>query len=687
MKKRITCRTLFFTFLFAGFAGFARDTLTCKLPRITITANRYEKDSFETHLQVNLLHESGSWSQGQSNFGEWIASIPGVSLSETGPWSHKPVIRGLSEAHILTLVDGMKLDVLRNYGNHAPLVDIDQIERIEVIRGPGSVLYGSNAVAGVVNIITKSPKKTSHQYAINSRIGLQYASVNRQWSEMMMLQGRYGKYNMLLNITHRKADDINTPAGRLKNTAFSGYTSDLKLVFQPSVNQQLLFSGHLTRMNDVGVPINPKARTAHFKMYNRDRITLSYKYQRPDQFISDISMDLYYQQGEREFDALLYHIPKKGANFVNNHLNAHRDVKTWGGSLQTGWRLSGANLLTAGVDCFTERDNTRRLSDSVIVNAEDQMQMDPPADLTPPTPLSNREGLAAFLEDEWYIASWISLNAGMRYDAIFSEAEGTPGTLTELNRNETDRDYSGNIGVVIRLGNQIRLTGNIGRAFKAPTLQERFFKGTAQVGYLYGNPNLNSETSINLDAGFRLKSDCFQISLNMFHNRIHEFIVMKPVSAGADTFLYDNVGCADLYGIEWNGRFQLIDALTLFANSAYVGGQDRELNENLPKIPPLNSLMGITFGNEMQNYWLTFAGEFHDRQQYSAKNESQTDGYILFDICSGLKISRLLSLKSPIYITLNIRNVFNESYRDHLSNVTWWNAPGRNIIFGIRGNF
>jgi len=686
MKKRIICYPFFFTLIITGFTNYAADTLTYRLPRITITANRYEKDSFETHLQVHLLHESESWQQGHSSLGDWLTLIPGVSQSQSGPWSHKPVIRGLSEAHVLILVDGMKLDVLRNYGNHAPLVDIDQIERIEVIRGPGSVLYGSNAMAGVINIITKSPQNTTDQYALKSRIGLQYASVNRQVSEIVNLQGEYGKTDFLLNITHRDAEDINTPKGILMNTAFSGYTSDLKIDFHPDTNHHIQVSGHLTRMDNVGVPINPKARTAHFNMYNRNRIALNYQWRQPNQLISRIITDMYYQQGEREFDALLVHIPK-GSNFVNNQLNAHRNVKTWGGTLQTGWKLAVENLLTAGVDFFAEQDDTRRISDPVIVDALDNVKTDPPADLIPPTPFSHREGMAVFLEDDWRIISWMSLNTGLRYDAIFSHADGTPGTLTETDRNETDRDFNGNIGMVIGLSRHMRLTGNMGKAFKAPTLQERFFKGTAQVGYLNGNPDLNSETSLNMDAGFRWRSEDFQTSLNLFLNQIDNFIVMKPVSLNADTFLYDNVGEAVLYGAEWTGRFRLSGRLELSASAACVRGKDREKIENLPKIPPLNGRFACTYDDPMRAYWITLESEFHDSQDYTAVNESKTDGYILAHFSSGLKINRLFQLKAPIYVTLNVQNIFNESYRNHLSNVTWWDAPGRNIIIGILGNF
>jgi len=678
-------KRIIFTFFLLSLPVLSRDTLTYQMPRIVVTANRYEKDLFESHLQANVLHEDLAWQQGRSGLGEWLDIIPGISRIQSGPWSEKQVIRGLSEAHVLTLVDGMKLDVLRHYGNHAPLVDIEQIERVEIIRGPGSVLYGSNAVAGVINIITKSPENMPGAYALKSRVGLQYATANRQFNQVLTLSGKYGKYNMLLNISHRKADDIDTPSGRLANTAFSGTTADFKFGFHPNDAHRLLLSTHLTRMDDVGIPLNPRAKSARFTAYNRDRIAFSYQWHPEKKILAHLKTEFYLQQGEREFDAFLYHIPK-GALYVNNRLNAHRDVKTAGGSFQTGWHITPSNFLTAGMDLFYESDDTRRIADAEVVDIDDQIKMNPPADRTPPTPGSSRKGFALFLEDEWRLSDLISLNSGLRTDLIYSDADGTANTLTERDKQVTDGDISASLGTVIRLSGPVRWTLNIGRAFKSPTLQERFFKGTAQVGYLEGNPDLKSETSMNLDSGLRLKTERLETSLSVFRNQIDHYIIMNPVVATADTFLYENVGEAVLYGAEWDARLRWT-FFTLFADVAYVRGQDREQNTDLPKMPPLHGTLGIELGNKSGDYWITLSGQLVSEQTLVAKNEMTTNGYELIHVSSGWNIGGPFHMKNPVYLTLNIQNLFNTSYRDHLSSVTWWDAPGRNIIFGIRGNF
>ncbi|MBN1782139.1 TonB-dependent receptor [bacterium] len=679
-----TCTII--AFILASGSVPARDTLTYEFPRIIVTANRYEKQLFETHLPAGLIHEARIWNSGYTGLGDILRTEAGISQTQTGPWSEKPVIRGLSGAHVLTLVDGLKLNVLREYGDHAPLVDVDQIERIEIIRGPASVLYGSEAVAGVVNIITKSVHASPERMLLKSQFGTRMASVNNQWSQFLRVEGKYGKSDLMLNVTHRRAGDVETPSGPLNNTAFSGMTADLKLGFHIKAEQRLSLSGHLTRMDNVGIPINPYAKEAAFSMYDKNRLHARYFWLPVNKRITHLEFGTYHETGERAFDALIYHVPK-GPLYVNNKLNAHRDVMTSGGNFQITLKLFDSNLLTGGIDIFQEKDKTRRIADAQVVDARDQVKADPPADLSPPTPNSGRAGAAGFMEDDWQIMSWLSLNSGFRFDALVSEARGTAGTLTESDLQKTDRDFSGNLGAVIRLSPASRFTINLGRSFRAPSLQERFFRGTAQVGFLEGNPALQSETGFSLDFGFRWKTSRLESWLNVFQNSLNNFIVMKPASAANDTFFYDNVGHAVLRGIEWQAAWRIDTHWSVYANAAYTRGRDTGLSEDLPKIPPLNGRSGVRFENTAGNRWISISGEFAAAQNRVTDNELPTDGYMLLDLDSGLNLQSLIDPGFPLFVTFNIHNLMDKKYRDHMSNVTWWSAPGRNFILGIRGNF
>lgn len=315
------------------------------------------------------------------------------------------------------------------------------------------------------------------------------------------------------------------------------------------------------------------------------------------------------------------------------------------------------------------------------------MAKDPPVDLTPPSPKSYRYGVGIFFENEYTPIDPITIFTGARFDRIFSHADGTPGTLTEIDRDEADSDFSGNMGLLFRLSEHVRLYTNIGRAFRAPTLQERFFKGIGQVGYLSGNPELHSETSLNIDTGIKWQYLRFSGELSLFRNQTDNYIVMKPVTIAADTFIYDNVGKDQVLGAEFEAGTKIIPGLSLSISSGYVHGDDINLSEPLPKMPPMENDVSLRYQPERGKYWFELLAQFVSEQQRAAKNERRTDGHRLLHFSAGFDIHRFLNIKSNLSFSINIRNLLNEAYRDHLSTVTLWDAPGRNLVLGITSSF
>jgi len=662
------------------------DSVRYRLNDVVVTANRYEKNAFETHIPVATIQPHEVWQSGLDNVGELLQQTPGVDFSSAGPWSQKLVIRGLVSPQVLTLIDGMRLDILRGYGNHAPLIDVNQVERIEVIRGPASTLYGSEAIAGVVNYITRQPAFATTQRAFHGHVGLQYSSVNNQSNEHALITSDHNRWSILFGVSNRTADDVRTPTGTLINTAFDGYTLNTKIAVRLSENHSVTASGQSNRMKDVGVPTNPYSIRAKFLKYHHDVISLNYAYRATHRAWTDSKLTFYYQQGERNFEAYTFQKPN-GALFINQLLNANRQVRSLGSNFQNSFSLLPRNVLIVGVDLYSEFDETDRIADAVISNAAGVIVKDPPADLTPPSPNADRKSLGIYIEDEQTVATRLTVTAGARFDHTVSHAEGAPATLAENDIDKTDQDFSGNLGALYRLTSRLYVTANVGRAFKAPTLQERFFAGTAQVGYLYGNPALNSEKSLNLDGGLKFQSDNFSGEFSLFQNRIDNFIVMKPISAAADTFLYNNVGKAVLFGGELHIQYNVTRRISLLVNSSYTRGKDETSGDALPKIPPFQGIFGLRFDGTGRAYWIEFNGRLVAAQDRVADNEPTTDGYQLFNFSSGLNIQSVIRTSFPLHLTFHIRNLFDKSYRDHLSYVTWWDAPGRNFIVGLNSNF
>jgi len=135
-------------------------------------------------------------------------------------------IRGLSGPRVLLLVNGLRFSVLRSYGEHPPLLDADDIRRVEIIRGPASVLYGSDAVAGVVNLITGGADRAGlSRRPVSGRIGSQFHSANAQWNASAELRREWKKAAFTMHAARRTAEDLRSPRGVLENTGFRGWTA------------------------------------------------------------------------------------------------------------------------------------------------------------------------------------------------------------------------------------------------------------------------------------------------------------------------------------------------------------------------------------------------------------------------------------------------------------------------------
>ncbi|MBN2417515.1 TonB-dependent receptor [bacterium] len=662
------------------------DSARLAAPTIVVTATRYEKNYLETHLPVRTVTTGTLWRYGYVTTGAGIEREPGVAVIGTGPWSQQPVVRGLAGSQILSLVDGMRLEVMRSYGNHAPLIDPDMLDRIEIIRGPASILYGSDAIGGVINYITKGPPPRSNRLRVHGSAGTAFASASSLAAQSLSLSAAAPSWALRISGQHRKAGDISTPDGPLDNTGYAGSTFQTSVHIFPAVRHRLALSTSLQRFRDVGIPVNAYASSAAFSRYDRTLGSCIWTFTNPGKPLAGATLTGYLQQGYRAFTARIEGVPK-GTRFAEQDLSAVRHVRTGGASLLTTLHIAPAHLVTAGIEGYVTGDRSSRTSDAAMRDASGAIVADPPADTTPPNPRGRRSGYGIFITDEFVASGRFSLLLGLRYDINRTYARGTEGTLTPENRHETDHDWSGNAGILWRLTPSLRLTGNIGRAFSSPTLMQRYFSGTAQVGYLEGNPSLGSEKSVNVDAGLKWNTGLFSGEVSIFRNRIHNYIAMAPVSAAADSFIYANIGEAALTGGELRTTLLIGRRLSCGVTASFVRGEDLELSAPLPKIPPLGGriTLGYTFPGETVSLETTAA--LVSAQRRTDRYESSTPGYHTFDLNAVIDVSSLLALPRSVSLTVTVTNLTNERYRDHLSTVTWWPAPGRDIRIGLKGMF
>lgn len=187
---------------------------------VTVTATRTKKDTFEIPKPVSVINRRKLEEKAPNNVTEMLTELPGVDVNGVGTNQSRPVIRGFRGQRILLMEDGIRMNNSRrqqDFGEIPALVDVSGVDRVEVVRGPASVLYGSDAIGGVVNIITKIPRYKPGSSSIHGSFGYRYSSADEQNKGMANINGNVGKLGFMISGNLRKAQDYLAPAGSFGN--------------------------------------------------------------------------------------------------------------------------------------------------------------------------------------------------------------------------------------------------------------------------------------------------------------------------------------------------------------------------------------------------------------------------------------------------------------------------------------
>jgi outer membrane receptor protein involved in Fe transport len=358
------------------------------------------------------------------------------------------------------------------------------------------------------------------------------------------------------------------------------------------------------------------------------------------------------------------------------------DLDTW--LLQPQWLLAPAagHTVTCGVQVFREdATSARRIVDTAAGSGFRH-----PFDEVPVIPPSERSGLGVYLQDEWEVSPRWTLVPGLRFDHVATSTEGHPAHAVTAQLDRNDQALSGNLGIVHHLRPGWNIYGNVGRAFRTPTLLERFFYGPHDASKDdVGNPDLDPETSLNLDLGLKVRDASWRAQLSVFHNTVHDYIAKVDV----DTALaWLNIADVRLHGAETALEVWPADDWTLFASLAWVHGEVVDAGDNLPSIPPLRARGGVRWQRDLgraHSLWSELVLLWADGQTAPGPGERATASWRRLDLRGGWTLDEQWSL------TVAVENLTDSGYSDHLSRV-WQDLgrtsqAGRNVRIGARLGF
>ena len=458
-----------------------------ELDEVVVTATGYDRLAIDTALPVNVVNQDDLADRVALTMADIFAGEPGLDVSTTGTGSVRPVIRGVFDERVLILVDGMRLSEQRPGGNHILSLDPAQIATIEVVRGPASVLYGSDAIGGVMNVITrKEERRTEPGWRANLTQDVAYESATSGWKSTTHATFGKGRFNGFAWGYWRDTENLETADGELPHSFFEGGTFWAGGGWEGDGWRARL--GYSLMRADIGIPASAEIFLEDFfDDETHHHLAGTYVREGGDGLVREFQLDTAWQRHERNRYRL--RTPPGPAVQGNLEITIDVDLDTW--LLQPRWVLAPAegHTLTCGLQTFLEDATSARR----IVDTDAGSSFSHPFDMVPVIPASDRLGIGAYVQDEWLVSPRWTLVPGLRFDHI---ATGTDGHADHAVSEPLDRDdqaLSGNLGVVRRLRSGWNLYANAGRAFRAPTLLERFFFGPHDAAKDdIGNPDLES---------------------------------------------------------------------------------------------------------------------------------------------------------------------------------------------------
>jgi hemoglobin/transferrin/lactoferrin receptor protein len=636
---------------------------------MVVTATRYELDSFQTPVPISVVTSQDLARQQPEKMVDVLKQLPGVDVSGEGPFRGLPVIRGMDSNRVLILVDGQRLNNAREStefaGIQPGLVDLSMVDHIEVVRGPASVLYGSDAIGGVINIITKQQAFQQGPLRLDGAAGYEYGDAARSNRGHAELNGSGERMTFHVGATAFEAKNYSTPEGIVPNSGMKQRSFDGNMRFLVSNTGVLRFDVQATQTRDVGFPgYDPKTSGVDISFPRFDRNKYSVNYEAgPFGGLNGLSLTAYYQtivkESIRNFSF--------GQFFLDNYTRS--DINTWGLNAQSSADLASHHV-TFGLDFYQDALHDFTLESSPFGS-----------DNNVAVPDSDQRGYGLYAQDEIAVSPRFQLTLGARGDRYTFVSKHDPRYTGE----PFDVDQaagSGNISARYQVTNNVALTALVGRGFRAPNIEERSYFGLATTGdtYIQQNPNLKSEHSLNYELGFKVRYAKYSGGFNVYQNNVRDFINIAFLGTDPQTGLelaqFQNTDRATIRGAEFQLESYLSEKWTAFGNVSYSRGTDDKTNDPLPLIAPLKGVLGLRY--EQLRWWGEVATRMVARETRVPAGETSTPGFATVDLRGGYALADGLFLEAAVD---NIGNVaYHEPFNVRLE-------PGRNFKLSVGYTF
>jgi hemoglobin/transferrin/lactoferrin receptor protein len=641
---------------------------------------------------------------------EALSRTTGAAVSSFMPWGSQPVLRGMTNEHVVMLVNGNRVVTATAIPAQFGTVANGDIEKIEVLKGPISVLYGSGSTGGIINIITKKGKFTSKpEFGFSLIPTFESSSSGASLSGNLELSS--SRVYFSLNRSDRKYSDYRTGKDKIvPNSQFRDAETDVNFGLRFTDKLSLDTSYQDFRAKDVGIPGGstfPLKADASYTLATRKLFDATLSWKGGTGWLKESSLNFYHQPMDREVK-IIPNSPPTVKTGVPKPENSTRitavSIKPDGSHDVYGTRWQnvigiGKHRIVAGIESWQrkmESDRTKLIKKEVINNSTGNVIKTVYDTIVEnPVPNSLQRPIGIFAEDAFDLGKKLKITIGARTDWIHTENDlayltSVPKSDSVFWKPYTDNDKSWSFvgGLVYNLTERLDFNLATAKSFRSPSIEERYLYAELGGKLTAGDPLLNSENGLFVESGLSYTGNSYKLSGQAFVNDINDMVILQPGGTfnGLPADIYKNAGEARLYGFESSADFLVSPALITTADLSYVRGKDIEKKQDLPMIPPLRGHLSARWST-LQSYWTETLFTFCDKQDKVSSGERKTPGYGLFDISLGKNFAG--DGRISYDLTMGVKNVFDKAYRDHLTTSRGFDilGMGRSFFVTYKINF
>ncbi len=658
------------------------------MERLVVTAGRQEQALLETSRPTTLVTGEDLRSIGATIVTDALRGTPGVFVQQTTPGQGIPIVRGLKGSEVLHIVDGFRLNnaFFRNAPNqYFALIDPLNVDAVEVVRGPASTLYGSDALGGAVQLLTRKPEvRSGSDPWYSGRVVGRYASANNEFLAHSELVGGWGDSALKVSATYQDVGNRRTGFGeRVRPSGYEARAGSITYVWEPSVRDEItidvqyLNQPNTPRIDQLVVGFGqdePSAEVFNFEPNNR--LFGKFRYERLTSavFADRFAVQVGWQQIKDD---------RRSQDFGDPVQRRERNESELFGVTFEFDKQLGNHVLTYGAEAYLDTVRSLRVETNLDTGEFAQVASRFPDG-------SEFNSFALYLHDEWQILPWLRGDFGLRYsfyDIDLAENFGSPGA--SINPD----DLTGNASLIWSVNEQNRIITGVSRGFRAPNVFDLGALGERPGNrFNIANIDLGPEEIISYDLGWRFQNQHLASELFFYYseadNLITSVLTGDITENGRDVVQSENLNSAEVYGVEAGLEWFVSSDWTFKSVFNYTRATETdEDNITTPgdRIPPLNARLAVVWTPNAQWRVEPYIFLAADQNRLSPRDvrdsridPNGTDGFVTFNIHATWSPNPALDIR------LRLENLTDNGFREHGSGI---DAAGINAAVEIEHRF